>query len=71
MELTLLSHSNNKNNNNKNNNSNNKNPHLNFSKGTILEDKKQGVGIRDKGPFIYYVIQVGGRGRGKQKHDTL
>ena len=35
------------NNNNKNNK--NKNPHLNFSKGTILGDKEQGVGIRDKG----------------------
>ena len=33
--------------NNKNNN-NNKNPHLNFLKGTVLGDKEQGLGIRDK-----------------------
>ena len=35
----------------KNNNKkkNNKNPHLNFSKGTVLGEKEQGVGIRDKG----------------------
>ena len=26
-----------------------KNPHLNFLKGTVLGDKEQGVGIRDKG----------------------
>ena len=38
-----------------NNNDNNekkkkkKNPHLNFFKGTVLGDKEQGVGIRDKG----------------------
>ena len=38
------------NNNNKNNNNNNKNnSHLNFSKGTVLGDKDQGVGIRGKG----------------------
>ena len=36
---------------NKNNN-NKKNPHLNFLKGTILGDKEQGVGIRDKGQGI-------------------
>ena len=31
-------------------NKNNKNnPHLNFLKGTVLGDKKQGLGIRDKG----------------------
>ena len=28
------------------------NPHLNFLKGTILEDKDQGSGIRDKGKVI-------------------
>ena len=37
------------NNNNNNNNKNDKNPHLNFLKGTVLGDKEQGVGIRDKG----------------------
>ena len=35
------------NNNNKNNDKNN--PHQNFEKGTVLGDKEQGVGIRDKG----------------------
>ena len=35
-------------NNNKNNHNDN-NPHLNFLKGTVLGDKEQGVGIRDKG----------------------
>ena len=40
---TLLS------NNNNNNNNKKKNPHLNFLKGTVLGDKEQGVGIRDKG----------------------
>ena len=28
---------------------NNNNPHLNFVKGTVLGNKEQGVGIRDKG----------------------
>ena len=36
-------------NNNNNNNDNKKSPHINFSKGTVLGDKDQGVGIRDKG----------------------
>ena len=36
-----------KNNNNVNNDKNN--PHLNFVKGTVIGDKEQGVGIRDKG----------------------
>ena len=31
------------------NNQNDNNPHLNFVKGTVLGDKEQGVGIRDKG----------------------
>ena len=31
-----------------NNNNNKNNPHLNFLKGTVLGDKEQGVGIRDK-----------------------
>ena len=31
------------------NHNHNDNPHLNFVKGTVLGDKKQGVGIRDKG----------------------
>ena len=35
--------------NNNNNNKNEKNPPLNFWKGTALQDKEQGVGIRDKG----------------------
>ena len=35
--------------NNKNNKNKNKSPHLNFLKGTVLEDKEQGVGIRDEG----------------------
>ena len=30
-------------------NHNHNNPHLNFVKGTVLGDKEQGVGIRDKG----------------------
>ena len=34
--------------NHKNENEND-NPHLNFVKGTVLGDKEQGVGIRDKG----------------------
>ena len=37
------------NNNNNNNNNNNKNPCLNFLKGTVLGDKGQGLGVRDKG----------------------
>ena len=45
LKLTLLSHSNNKD----NNKNNNKNPHLNFLKGTVLENEEQGVGMRDKG----------------------
>ena len=37
-------------NDNENHNHNhNNNPHLNFMKGTVLGDKEQGVGIRDKG----------------------
>ena len=36
-------------NNNNNINHNHNNPHLNFVKGTVLGDKEQGVGIRDKG----------------------
>ena len=32
-----------------NNNHNHNNPHLNFVKETVLGDKEQGVGIRDKG----------------------
>ena len=35
--------------NHKNENDNDKNPHLNFVKGTVLGDREQGVGIRDKG----------------------
>ena len=31
-----------------NNNKKNKNPHLNFSKGTVLGVKEQGLGIMDK-----------------------
>ena len=38
----------NNNNNNNNNNNKNKNPQLNFLKGTVLGDKEQGAGIRDK-----------------------
>ena len=34
--------------NNRNENEND-NPHLNFMKGTVLGEKEQGVGIRDKG----------------------
>ena len=34
--------------NHKNENEND-NPHLNFVKGTVLGDREQGVGIRDKG----------------------
>ena len=33
----------------KNENDKNDNPHLNFVKGTVLGDKEQGVGIKDKG----------------------
>ena len=32
-----------------NNKNNDNNPHLNFVKGTVLGDKEQGVGIREKG----------------------
>ena len=32
-----------------NDNDNDNNPHLNISKGTVLGDKEQGIGIRDKG----------------------
>ena len=35
--------------NHKNDKNDNNNPHLNFLKGTVLGDKEQGVGIRDKG----------------------
>ena len=35
--------------NHKNHKNENDNPHLNFVKGTVLGDKEQGVGIRDKG----------------------
>ena len=31
------------------NNHNHSNPHLNFVKGTVLGDKEQEVGIKDKG----------------------
>ena len=31
------------------NHKNDNNPHLNFVKGTVLGDKEQGVGIRNKG----------------------
>ena len=44
MTLLLLSS-----NNNNNNEKKKKNPHLDFLKGTVLGDKEQGVGIRDKG----------------------
>ena len=37
------------NHNNHNNHNNDNNPYLNFVKGTVLEDKEQGVGIRNKG----------------------
>ena len=43
MTLLLLSNKNN------NNEKKKKIPHLNFVKGTVLGDKEQGVGIRDKG----------------------
>ena len=36
-------------NHNENHNHNHNNPHLNFVKGTVLGDKKHGVGLRDKG----------------------
>ena len=36
-------------NHNNQNDKNDNNPHLNFVKGTVLGDKEQGVGIRDKG----------------------
>ena len=37
------------NDNNDKNHKNDNNPHLNFVKGTVLGDKEQGVGMRDKG----------------------
>ena len=37
------------NDNDKNNHNNHNNPHLYFVKGTALEDKEQGVGMRDEG----------------------
>ena len=43
MTLLLLSN---------NNEKKKKNPHLNFLKGTVLGDKEQGVGKRDKGQRI-------------------
>ena len=39
----------NHNNHNHHNHKNDNNPHLNFVKGTVVVDKEQGVGIRDKG----------------------
>ena len=36
-------------NHNNKNDKNDNNPHLNFVKETVLGDKEQGVGIRDKG----------------------
>ena len=36
-------------NHNNHNHKNDNNPHLNFVKGTVLGDKEQGVGIKDKG----------------------
>ena len=38
----------NHNHNDNNDNNNHNNPHLNFVKGTVLGDKEQRVGIRDK-----------------------
>ena len=35
-------------NHNNHNDKNDNNPHINFVKGTVLGDKEQGVGIRDK-----------------------
>ena len=35
--------------NHKNDKNDNNNPHLNLLKGTVLGDKEQGVGLRDKG----------------------
>ena len=51
VDFTFTLDNNNKNNNkNKNNYKNkNNNPYLNFLKGTVVGDKAQGVGIRDKG----------------------
>ena len=43
VDFTFAGHKNHKNDKNDNN------PHLNFVKGTVLGDKEQGVGIRDKG----------------------
>ena len=37
------------NHNNENHNHNHNNPYINFVKGTVLLDKEQGVGKRDKG----------------------
>ena len=37
------------NHNNHKNHKNDNNPYLNFVKGTVLRDKEQGLGIRDKG----------------------
>ena len=39
----------NHNNHNHNNDKNDNYPHINFVKGTLLGDKEQGVGIRNKG----------------------
>ena len=46
MTLLLLINNNNKDNNEE---KKKKNSHQNFFKGTVLADKKEGVGIRDKG----------------------
>ena len=47
--LYFCSGHNDKNNKNGKKYKNDNNPHINFMKGTVLEDKEQGVGIRDKG----------------------
>ena len=50
VDFTLAWDNNDKNNDNNNNDTNDKNnPLLNLLKGTALGDKKQGVGIGDKG----------------------
>ena len=49
VDFTFAGDNHNNHNHNNHNLKNDNNPHLNFVKGTVLGDKEQGVGIRDKG----------------------
>ena len=49
VEFTFAGDNHNHKNHRSDNNKNDNNPHLNLLKGTVLGDKGQGVGIREKG----------------------